>query len=311
MNPLGRLLDASIFFSFDRSGYRRHARRFDPADLDVAMDGKTCLVTGANGGLGLALARGLAARGAQVHMLCRSAPRGEAARAALAAETGNPSLHLHVVDVSETASIRRFVEALGVPRVDVLIHNAGVLPLERETTSEGLERTVATHLVGPHLLTALLRPRLGGARVIWVSSGGMYGTGLDIDAMLDGRGEYDGVAAYARTKRGQVVLSELWAEALSDIGAAVHAMHPGWAATPGVERALPRFWRTMERRLRTPEEGADTALWLAVSARVPGKTGGFWFDRRRVRTHLVPWTRERVDARRRLWQLCMQMGGLT
>ncbi len=311
MTPFGRLLDASILFSFDRSGYRRHARRFDPADLDVGLEGRSCLVTGANSGLGLAITRGLATRGATVHMLCRSAERGAAARKTLAAETGNPNLHLHVVDLSETASIRGFVAALPAPRVDVLIHNAGVLPLQRETNSEGLERTVATHLVGPHLLTALLRPRLDGARVIWVSSGGMYGTRLDPDALLRNDDDYDGVAAYARTKRGQVVLSALWAEALADRGATVHAMHPGWAATPGVERSLPRFWRLMEGRLRTPEEGADTALWLAAAARIPGRTGGFWFDRRRVRTHLVPWTRETAAARRRLWQLCNQAGGVS
>jgi dehydrogenase/reductase SDR family member 12 len=304
VNPFGRLLDASILFSFDRSGYRRHAKRFDPADLAQDLRGRVCLVTGANSGLGFSTAQGLAARGATVHMACRNAARGAAAQAAVIRETSNPGVHLQVVDVSESASIRRFAAAFEATKVDVLIHNAGLMPPTREHTADGLERTVATHLVGPHLLTDLLRPKLRGARVIWVSSGGMYGKRLDLDAMLDEDAEYDGVLAYARTKRAQVVLAELWAEALADGGTEVHSMHPGWAATPGVETSLPRFWRFMERRLRTPAEGADTTLWLAAVPKIPAPTGRFWFDRRAVATHLVAWTREDASERQRLWEFC-------
>ena len=301
MNPIDRLLDASILFSFGRSGYRRHARDFVPTDLDQDLTGKVCLVTGANSGRGLATAQGLATRGATVHMACRDATRGAAA-----AEAANPAVHLQVVDVSDTASIRRFAGGFESPRIDVLIHNAGLMPPTRETTADGLERTVATHLVGPHLLTSLLRPKLPGGRVIWVSSGGMYGKRLDLDAMLDEDAAYDGVLAYARTKRAQVILAELWAEALAGQGAEVHSMHPGWAATPGVETSLPRFWRYMERHLRTPAEGADTTLWLASVPEIPGPSGRFWFDRGVAPTHLVPWTREADSERRRLWEFCQE-----
>lgn len=304
MRVRDRILDGSIFFSFDRSGYRRHSRRFDSRDLDRSMSGKVCLVTGANSGLGFEVARGLATRGAEVHMLCRSAVRGEEARRAILSEAGSAEVRLHVVDLSNLGSIRRFVETFETRRVDVLVQNAGLLPLEREITQDGLELTVATHLVGPFLLTRLLRPKLQASRVIFVSSGGMYGKRLDVDAMMSNEGDYDGVAAYAMTKRGQVVLAELLAQDLSDIGAAVHAMHPGWAATQGVEHSLPRFWKLMRNRLRTPEEGADTALWLSVAQGIEGKTGAFWFDRREVPTHLMRRTREDEEERQRLWQLC-------
>jgi NAD(P)-dependent dehydrogenase (short-subunit alcohol dehydrogenase family) len=301
---LDQILDRTILFSFDRSGYLRHQRRYDPSDLDRSMTGRVCLVTGANSGLGLAVARGLAGRNATVHMLCRNAERGDAARQAILEQKSNSKVHLHVVDVSSLRSIRAFVERFGHTQVDVLIHNAGVLPLERELTDVGLELTVATHLVGPHLLNKLLLPRLRGARIVFVSSGGMYAKRLDMETMLSNEGPYDGVALYAMTKRGQVVLSEQWARELSHTDAVVNAMHPGWAATVSVERSLPRFWRIMRHRLRTPEEGADTVLWLVVAERVARETGKFWFDRRVVPTHLVRWTRETAEERQRLWDFC-------
>jgi NAD(P)-dependent dehydrogenase (short-subunit alcohol dehydrogenase family) len=304
MKLLDGLLDRSIFFSFDRSGYLRHQRRFDPADLERSLQGQVYLVTGANSGLGYAVSHGLAERGAAVHLLCRSAERGAAARDAIRAQTGNPEVYLEVVDVSSLESVAGFVAGFSPPRVDALVHNAGVLPDAREVTPDGLERTVATHLVGPFLLTRLLAPRLQDARVVFVSSGGMYTKRLDVDALTRLEGRYDGVEAYAQTKRGQVVLSEQLARELAASGTTVNAMHPGWAATPGVERSLPRFWRAMESRLRTPEQGADTALWLAVAERVAGQTGLFWFDRRPAPTHLLPRTREQPAERQRLWDLC-------
>jgi NAD(P)-dependent dehydrogenase (short-subunit alcohol dehydrogenase family) len=127
--------------------------------------------------------------------------------------------------------------------------------------------------------------------------------------VLRQEGEYDGVAAYAMTKRAQVVLSELWAEELKPSGAAVNAMHPGWAATPGVERSLPRFWKMMQNRLRTPQEGADTALWLAVAPRAGQHSGLFWFDREPAPTHMLPWTREPKEERQRLWRWCEEASG--
>ncbi len=311
MGAMDWILDRSIFFSFDRSGYRRHARDFEPKELAVSMRGKTCLVTGANAGLGFEIARGLAARGASVHMLCRNARRGEAARELLADASGSAEVHLHVVDLSRLDQVRRFADAFAAPRVDVLVHNAGLLPQRRELSDSGLELTVAIHLAAPFLLTQRLRAKLRRARIIFVSSGGMYTKRLDVDAMLNQEGAYDGLAAYAMTKRAQVVLAELFAEELAPLGATVNSMHPGWAATKGVEQALPRFWKRMRHRLRSPEEGADTALWLAVSEQVEGQSGEFWFDRKRVPTHLMPWTREAAPQRQRLWQMCERITRVT
>ncbi|MBJ93907.1 MAG: dehydrogenase [Rickettsiales bacterium] len=304
-----RILDKSILFSFDRSGYQRHERAFLSGSLDVSMEGRSCLVSGANSGLGFELARGLAARGAAVHMLCRNPQRGAQAKQAIQAEHSAAQLQLHIVDLSSLASIRSFVAGFEINRVDVLLHNAGLLPLRRELTADGLELTVATHLVGPFLLTRLLAEKLAGGRVVFVSSGGMYAKRLDVEAMLRNEGSYDGVAAYAMTKRAQVVLAELLAEQLKQRNITVNSMHPGWAATPGVERSLPRFWTVMGKRLRTPAQGADTALWLAVAAEVEGLSGRFWFDREVVSPYLFPGTREDELERRRLWALCERLAG--
>ncbi len=315
---LDRLLDSSIFFSFDRSGFERHREDFRPEDLDVDLGGRSFFVTGANSGLGKATTRALAARGGEVWMLCRSQERGRAAQEEIRqgiryAARKEARLHLELVDLADLDSIRRLAGRLADRPVDVLIHNAGLLPLERETTADGLELTFALHAVGPLLLTRLLLPALRrspDARILTVSSGGMYSVRLEVDELLESDEPYDGVKSYARTKRAQVVLNELLAERLKPAGIACNAMHPGWAATPGVERSLPRFQRLLGQRLRTPEQGADTIVWLAACREAGFATGRFWFDRRQVSTHLLPWTREKPAERQKLWTTCCRLAGL-
>ncbi len=307
---LDRVLDPTIVLSFDRTGYSRHAMGFDPADLDVDLAGRNCLVTGANSGIGLATARGLAARGASVWLLCRSAERGQAAATEIRRDTGSRRVHVAELDVSDLESVRHFAAELSIRKVDVLVHNAGVLPYERTLTRDGYELTLATNVLGPFLLTALLRPRLAaGARVIWVSSGGMYTTRLSLDDVQWAERPFDGVAAYAQTKRMQVVLSEMLAGRLADQDVLVNSMHPGWANTSAVKTSLPRFYTLTRRILRSPEQGADTVLWLAASPAAAGQSGLFWFDRRTRPTHLLRRTRETVAERRDLWQLCARLTG--
>jgi dehydrogenase/reductase SDR family protein 12 len=161
--------------SFDRIGFQRHSRAFGAADLDVDLAGRVCLVTGGNAGLGRATAEALAKRGATVHLLCRDAARAEAARDEIRRASGSARVELAVVDVSDLASVRRYVASAGLEKVHALVHNAGVLPSSRILSADGLELTLATHVVGPHLLTSLLATPLraaGDARVIFVSSGG-------------------------------------------------------------------------------------------------------------------------------------------
>ncbi len=304
---LSRLLDPTIVFSFDRTGFARHAIGFDSADLARDLTGRHAVVTGANSGIGFETALALAERGAEVVLACRSEERGLAARDSIRNRTGNPRVTVERVDVSSLTDVQALADRLRDRRLDVLVHNAGVLPDAREETADGLEQTFATHVAGPHLLTRELLPALArsdDARVVWVSSGGMYTRRLDLrDPQWRSR-RYDGVLAYADTKRMQVALAERWAE---EHGPCVVSMHPGWADTPAVASSLPRFHRLAQGILRTPEEGADTVVWLAVAPRAKLESGGFYFDRRRRSAHLLPGTRESAEDREALWSLVQDL----
>ncbi len=307
------LTDRTLLGSFDRLGYRLHALAFAPEDLEVDLTGRVCLVTGANSGIGKETARALALRGAEVWLLCRSLERGGAAAEEIRREAGHDRIHLARLDVSELGSVRDFVGRFAGEKVDVLVNNAGVLPDERQETSDGIELTFATNVLGPWLLTHLLRTRLAKAapaRVVNVSSGGMYATRIRPDDAQWQRRPFDGVSAYAETKRAEVILSRLWGEELRGEGVVVHAMHPGWADTPAVRTSLPRFHRVTRAILRTPSEGADTVVWLACAAAAARSTGQLWFDRRPQSPHWLPWTRETRAEREALWELCRELSGV-
>lgn len=311
---LGRALscavDPLIVPSFDRTGFRIHSLGFRPDDLDVDLSGRRCLVSGANSGIGYETALALADLGAELVLLCRSRARGQQAAERIRQRTGNARVSSELLDVSDLSSVRALATRLGRATVDVLVHNAGALKDERVETPDGIELAFATHVVGPWLLTDLLRDNLersADARVIWISSGGMYTRRLNLEDPNWTQREYDGVLAYAETKRAQVVLSELWARELRPSGVVVNAMHPGWADTPSVRVSLPRFHRVTRSILRTPAEGADTAVWLAASPRAGRHTGRFYFDREERRTHLLPFTRESREDRRALWELCERL----
>jgi len=305
MRLLDAVLDGTIVLSFDRAGFARHARRFRREDLQVDLGGRLALVTGPTSGLGRAAALGLARLGAELVLLCRDTTRGHALQREIRLATGRRA-SVERLDLADLGSVRDFARRFSAARVDVLVHNAGVLPAERQLTPDGLELTWATNVAGPYLLTRLLLPRLRRARqgrIVVVSSGGMYAQRLSLDDLDWQERPFDGVTAYAQSKRAEVVLAELLAERLRGTRVTVNAMHPGWADTPGVRRSLPRFHRLMKSRLRTPAQGADTVVWLAACAGLSEESGRFWFDRQAVGTHLVPWTRETPAERQALLEL--------
>ena len=280
------------------------------------MDGKVVLVTGATAGLGRAAAEGFAALGASVRLLARDAGRGEDARAAISEATGNDDVRVGIGDMSDMASVRHFAEEFLATeeRLDVLVNNAGVLPQERTVSADGYELAFATNVLGPFLLTELLLPLLresAPARIVNVSSGGMYTERIRVDELQTERLEFDGPAVYARTKRAQVILTELLGERLAGTGVVVHAMHPGWADTPGVQTGLPRFHAVTKPLLRSAEQGADTIVWLGAADEPAHSTGGFWHDRRLRPTHRMSSTRETPADRTALWDACERLSGLT
>jgi len=296
-NLIDQLLVPIVPLSFGAPGLRLRQRSF--AELE-RIDGRHIVITGANSGIGRAATESLVRLGAHVTMVCRDYERADAARAEIAAVTGcRDQLAIELCDVSRLDHVAQLASRLRDP-IDVVIHNAGVLPLERSDTADGFELTWATHVVGPHLLTRLIRPRLAPtARIVWVSSGGMYLAPLVAPGTVPD--PYDGVRAYAFTKRAQVVLAELWAEHDPE-GPRVVAMHPGWVDTTAVKTSLPRFHTITRPLLREPAGGADTLDWLAACPLELLHSRGFYFDRKQRSTHLAPWQRDRVELREELWR---------
>jgi dehydrogenase/reductase SDR family protein 12 len=309
-----RLLDRSLI-GYGNLGYLLRRRWWPPDPEHGALQGATAVVTGAKSGLGRAAAIGLARLGAQVHIVVRGRQAGAEAAAQIEREVPGARVVVDECDVSVLASVRAYAAGVEGP-VHVLVHNAGIMPPRRRETVEGNEVMLATHVLGAHLMTALLRPALcaaGSAAVIWVSSGGMYGQRLRVDDLQYREGVYRPATGYARTKRMQVVLARVWAEQLEGSGVAVHSMHPGWADTPGVAASLPRFRSVTRPLLRTPEQGADTVVWLAAEARGSDgrESGRFWHDRAPRPEHYLRWTAESAAERRSLWQACQQLTGLS
>ena len=299
------VLDRLVLPGYSAIGYALRSRTWDGPAAD-ALAGRTVVVTGATGGLGRAAAAGAAALGASVELVVRDADRGERARAAILAEQPDADVRVAVCDVSRLADVRRYAADARrrLSAVHGLVHNAGVLPAERTETPEGHELTLATHVLGPFLLTRELRGLLtaGAApgdpsRVVLVSSGGMYTATVPVDDPEFRTGRWSGGAAYARTKRMQVVLAEELADDLAADGIVVHAMHPGWADTPGIATSMPRFRRVLGPVLRSAAQGADTAVWLLADPGAGRCTGLFWHDRQPRPTHYLP-GREDTPAQR-------------
>jgi NAD(P)-dependent dehydrogenase (short-subunit alcohol dehydrogenase family) len=211
-------------------------------------------------------------------------------------------------EMGDLESVRSACEAIQqqFTHIDVLIHNAGALLNTRQLSPQGIEQTVASHVVGPFLMTTLLLPLLKGGRVVTVSSGGMYTSALpafDKGETLEMPAQkYGGSKQYAIAKRAQVTLTEMWAK--REPQTEFVSMHPGWADTPGVQESIPGFRKVTAPILRTASEGADTIAWLAVVNPLPERNGSFWSDREIRPTHKTPQSKKLDTEQNRLalWQ---------
>lgn len=306
-----RALELAFPVGYSRLGFAARSRLagWTPPRPD-SMAGRTALITGVTSGIGRRAAERLASLGARLYVVGRDAARTETARSQIAEVSGSDDVHLLVADLSDLDAVRRAAADFRERerRLDVLIHNAGALLADHTLTAAGLEATVATHVLGPFVLTnELLAPlRLSpDPRVITVSSGGMYTERLEVERLVMGPADYSGTTAYARAKRAQVVLNQEWAALMP--GIAFHAMHPGWAATPGLADSLPTFDRVLGPLLRTPDQAADTIVWLASADEPAASTGQFWFDRRIRSTHRLPSTLEDPAQPRRLWDWAVRL----
>ncbi len=310
-----RSIEATVVLSFSRVGYATRSRLFGWAPPEsFRMDGRVAIVTGGTSGLGLEAATALGRAGASVRILGRDATRAERAVGAITSAVGRSDVAAYVGDMSDLDSVRSVANQIRAreARLDVLIHNAGALLAKRRTSAQGFESSFATMVLGPFMLTDELLPLLrhsDDARVIFVSSGGMYTQGLHLDDLQMEREPYRGSVAYARAKRAQVALAEEWAERLAPSAVSVHAMHPGWAETPGLAAGLPTFRKIMRPLLRNARQGADTIAWLAAAPEPRGAHGRFWLDRRPRSTVRLPGTGTSAADRARLFEVSRELTG--
>jgi len=307
-DAIDRVLEVPVVTSFTNIGYMARSRLFDWRPLDdYDVSGRSMLVTGATSGLGLDLATILLGQGANVIVLGRDPektarvaddlqPHGSVS--SVIADMGN----LEQVSAACDNVLSRHTE------LDVVIHNAGALSGQRRSNPAGSELTVASQVYGPFLMTSLLLPALRSGRtgrVLTMTSGGMYTQGLTVAKLEMDEATYKGAEQYARAKRAQVTLNEMWAQRHAHENLRFHTAHPGWTDTPGVAESLPTFRTVMGPFLRSPREGADTMAWLAMDDDLPLATnGGFWLDRRQRSLHKLPGTRRTDTAERRqeLWR---------
>jgi dehydrogenase/reductase SDR family member 12 len=259
--------------SFTAVGYV--VRGLPLRSIGASFAGQTWLVTGATGGIGKAIALGAARRGATV----LAAGRNESALAVLKEQGGAGivplpfDLELVGANLALADEVARRVTTL-----DVLVNNIGKLEHAHRVTPEGFEGTYALNLLGHFALTEKLIEAgvLDGGLVINMASGGLYNTALSLRRLEQKPERYSGVMAYAAHKRAQLALADRWTRPERRLVS--YTMHPGWVATQGVSTALPDLERHLGLVLRTPAQGADTALWLAARRPSP-VAGALWFDR--------------------------------
>ena len=282
------------------------------------MQDKIVVITGANTGIGLETARGLAQQGAAVVLACRNRTKAEAAAADLKASTGSARIELADLDLASLASVRACAQSLldRFERLDVLINNAGLVLTERQTTVDGFEAQFGINHLGHFLLTHLLRPRLEatpGARVVNLSSmGHALSRGLDFDDLMVERRAYNDMAVYCDSKLANILFTRELARRLQDKDVVAHAVHPGAVASSfagdGDTRGFFKWMMALSRPfLLSTAKGARTSIHVASSADAGTSTGEYWASRKRRR----PSKQARDDAAAaRLWTVSEQLVGI-
>ncbi len=284
---------------------------------DADLTGRTCMVTGATNGIGRAAALALARRGASVVLVGRSRERGEQTLEEVRRASGRDDATLLLADLSSQAEIRSLAAAFlatGRP-LHVLLNNAGVVNLRREETVDGIETTFAVNHLAYFLLTELLLERLresAPARVVNVASDAHASAGgrLDFDDLMSRR-SYSLMRVYGKSKLANILFTRELARRLEGTGVTANCLHPGFVGSNFARNngAIAAVVMTLVRPFaRSPEKGAETAVYLCASPEVEGVSGAYFQDCRR--RDPKPFARNDEDAKR-LWELSARMVGLS
>ncbi|WP_057913795.1 SDR family oxidoreductase [Peribacillus muralis] len=279
------------------------------------MNKKLAIVTGANSGMGLATVIALAKKGLHVIMLCRNEAKGRKALEMAKEESHSSSIELMIADLASIESIHRFAGAFKAKHdsLDLLINNAGVVTLKRQETKDGFESMLGVNHLGHFLLTNLLIDELkrsDDGRVVIVSSGAHKWGKFDFDDPYFQKG-FNVVKGYGRSKLANVWFMKGLAKRMGGTSVSVNALHPGAVATNiGVDRDTgfgKRFIKLLVPFFRTPEKGAQTAIFLATSERVKTSSGSYFYDEKEAPISKLAQDDELVE---RFWHWSEQQVGL-
>ena len=273
---------------------------------------KTVVITGATSGIGEVAAESLARQGARVVFVARDAHKARALLDRLIRANPDAAHDWVQADLSTIAAMKEAGEALlaKAARIDVLINNAGAIFDRREVTSDGLEKTFAVNHMAYFVITEMLRPALQpGARVVSTASTAHSFGRLNFDDLQSTRG-YSAFGAYGLSKLCNVLWSTELARRLKDVAVTANCLHPGGVNTGFGDNAkglIGVLFGLGKRFMLTPEQGADTLIYLATSPDVADKTGGYWSRR----TPVQPSAAARDEsASLRLWETSARLAGL-
>ncbi len=284
--------------------------------LNTSMQGKVCVVTGANSGIGKATAMGLAQMGATVVIVCRDQAKGEGAQHEIKEKSGNDGIDLMLTDLTSQASIRQLAENIQqrYQQVHVLINNAGGVNLTRRETSDGLEATFAVNYLAPFLLTNLLLDKLKAsspARIVNVSSESHQSGYIKMDDLELEKG-YRLMRAYGQSKLALVLFTYELARRLQGAGVTANCLHPGFVATNIGQNGVGSVGRSIVKLIFSrlgisPEEGAKTSIYLASSPEIEGITGKYFIKSIPVRSAPISYDE---TLQRQLWEVSAKLVNL-
>lgn len=284
----------------------------------VLMEGKVCMVTGANSGIGKATSMGLAKMGATVVTVCRNPHAGETARDDIVAESGNPHVALLIADLSSQAAIRQLGEDFRsrYEQLHVLINNAGIAPIKRSVTGDGIETTLAVNYLAPFLLTNLLLDTLKAsapARVVNVAGDYHRKVTMDFDDLMSER-NYSGTRANNQAKLALILFTYELARRLAGTGVTVNCLHPGAVATnaplkdPDLSPLSRLLYKLVSLFFLSPARGAETSIYLASSPDVEGVTGKYFIKQAEVESSPESYD---LEVAKRLWDVSAKLTGMS